>query len=446
MYSINESYISSLIDPNSDLLVEEQKKDITKFYQDKCDIKKFGQANFYHFVLSKKTDKIFAKLTSEDSILDFYRYLTDNFEILFEGTGNIRGEKTFADMPFLNDNNIPTTLNNASVVKFRYSDSLATILQESWLPSNLVVTASPKYEKIGNAVLSKLGFLEYSMTAFFNSVIWDNRTSIINNVNSFKENVDFHKFMILHRKEIAEAELQTKLPNFPVFVSTSSETPTISLNSNGHKICSPDILKFVENKIVSMEDIDVIDNEYMISGAVDYWGTILKNASFDHSYIKTWLTTTIFSKIYPNIIVKANNLTLWKTIKEVFSKDEDIKSFGVFPVLAHNQVENASNLWLIPNQNAKLYISDAYRTAKGTDGQLKEYDPASSYLIDDFYLESNSTSASGWFDFWKKIGLKYDITEILISSVLDKITTLKKIDLPGVLLANRDKINSQVLI
>lgn len=440
MYSINESYISSLIDPNSDLQVEEQKKDITKFYQDKCDIKKFGQANFYHFVLSKKTDKIFAKLTSEDSILDFYRYLTDNFEILFEGTGNIRGEKTFADMPFLNDNNIPTTLNNASVVKFRYSESLATILQESWLPSNLVVTASPKYEKIGNAVLSKLGFLEYSMTAFFNSVIWDNRTSIINNVNSFKENVDFHKFMILHRKEIAEAELQTKLPNFPVFVSTSSETPTISLNSNGHKICSPDILKFVENKIVSMEDIDVIDNEYMISGAVDYWGTILKNASFDHSYIKTWLTTTIFSKIYPNIIVKANNLTLWKTIKEVFSKDEDIKSFGVFPVLAHNQVENASNLWLIPNQNAKLYISDAYRTAKGTDGQLKEYDPVSSYLIDDFYLESNSTSASGWFDFWKKIGLKYDITEILISSVLDKITTLKKFDLPGVLLANRDSL------
>ena len=32
-------------------------------------------------------------------------------------------------MPFLNDNNIPTTLNNASVVKFRYSESLATILQ-----------------------------------------------------------------------------------------------------------------------------------------------------------------------------------------------------------------------------------------------------------------------------------------------------------------------------
>ena len=440
MCSINESYISSLIDPNSDLEVEEQKKDVIKFYQDKCDVKKFSQANFYHFVLSKKTDKIFAKLTSENIILDFYQYLTDNFEILFEGTGNIRGEKTFADMPFLNDNNIPTTLNNASVVKFRYSESLATILQESWLPSDLVVTASPKYEKIGNAVLSKLGFQEYSMTTFFNSVIWDNRTTIINNVKSFKENVAFHKFMILHRKEIAEADLQTKLPNFPVFVSTSSELPTMSPNSNGHKICSSDILKFVENKIVSMEDVDVIDNEYMISGAVDYWGTILKNASFDHSYIKTWLTTTIFSKIYPNIIEKANNLILWKTIKEVFSKDEDIKAFGVFPVLAHNQAENASNLWLKPKQNAKLYISDAYRTAKGTDGQLKEYDPAGSYLIDDFYLESNSTSASGWFDFWKKIGLKYEITEILISSVLDKITLPKKIDLPGVLLANRESL------
>ena len=439
MYSINDTYIISLIDVNKDNQ-DEQKKEIKSFFQDKFGIKTFSQANFYYSVLSKKSSAIYGLLTDKTIILDFYQYLTDNFETLFEGSGNIRGEKTFAEMPYIDGNGIVVPAMSSTAVKFLYNADLDVVSNETWLPKGLFITASSDYDKIGNKVLSKLGFLEYSMTAFFNSVIWDNRTSIINNLNSFKENVAFHKFMILHRKEIAEAELQTKLPNFPVFVSTSSETPTISLNSNGHKICSPDILKFVENKIVSMEDIDVIDNEYMISGAVDYWGTILKNASFDHSYIKTWLTTTIFSKIYPNIIVKANNLTLWKTIKEVFSKDEDIKSFGVFPVLAHNQVENASNLWLIPNQNAKLYISDAYRTAKGTDGQLKEYDPASSYLIDDFYLESNSTSASGWFDFWKKIGLKYDITEILISSVLDKITTLKKFDLPGVLLANRDSL------
>ena len=440
MYSINESYISSLIDPNLDQQIEEQKKDITKFYQEKCDIKKFGQANFYHFVLNKKADEIFAKLTSEEIILDLYQYLTDNYEILFEGTGNIRGEKTFAGMPFLNEDNVPTTIIDTSPAKFRYNKNLETIVQESWLPSGLVITASPKYEKIGLAVLSKLGFMEYNMTSFFNSVIWENRESIIKGIKSFDENLAFHKFMISHRKEIAEAELQAKLPSFPVFVSSSSDKPVLSLSSNGHKLSSPDILKFVDNKIVSMEDIDVLDNEYMIAGAVDYWENILKNPSFDHPYIKTWLTSTKFSNIYPQTIDKEKNLTLWKTIKEVFSKDEDIKAFGAYPVLAHNQAENATNLWLIPKQNAKLYISDAYRTAKGTDGQLKEYDPAGSYLIDDFYLESNSTSASGWFDFWKKIGLKYEITEILISSVLDKITTLKKFDLPGVLLANRDSL------
>ena len=442
MYSINDNYVTSLIDTNKDNQ-EDQKKEIKSFYQDKFGIKKFSQANFYYFVLSKKSTDIYGLLTDKTIILDFYQYLTDNFETLFEGSGNIRGEKTFAEMPYINGSGIVVSAICSTAVKFLYNADLDVVSNETWLPKGLVITASPDYDKIGNKVLAKLGFTDYSMTSFFNSVIWNNKTAIIGNISTFENNVAFHKFMTNHRKDIAEKDLKEKMPSFPVFIASSSEKPTISQFSSGHNLSTPDILKFIDSKILSMEDINVIDKEYMISGAVDYWSNLLQCSSFDHTKIKSLLTVEKFSILNAYAINNANNLNLWKTIKEVFDKDDDLKEFRVLPVVAHNQLEGAKSTWIYPQKTPKTYISDAYRKEKGTDAQLKTYDPNDSYIIDELYLEGNSDKASEWFELWKKVGLKYEISEILIGSILDKLSTFTNFDLPGVLLNNREILKSK---
>ena len=170
------------------------------------------------------------------------------------------------------------------------------------------------------------------------------------------------------------------------------------------------------NGILSIKDIDVIDSAYIVSGAIDYWCNILKNSSFDLAHISQWLTKTkfgivdAFAKDNQKNDHNNNNVILWNTIKEVFSKDDNIKAFNVLPFIASNQDdEKIDCTWLYLNSKPKTYISDAYRSQKGTDAQLKIYDPKEAYLVDDRYLQ-NDTSAeniTNWFNFWKKLGVKH---------------------------------------
>ena len=452
MYSLNEEYFNLLVDTSPDKDVSVEKKRITSFFQDKFDIKSFGQANFYHNVLTKKISVIYGKMTNEAILLDFYSYLTKNYDILFDGSGNIRGEKTFANMPYINGNDEIVSEIDAQAVKYLYDEELIGFNKEEWLPNNLVITSSSKYTTLGTKVLTKLGFSDYSMTDFFNSVIYGKKSSLTENLKDFKKNVSFHKFMISHRTEIALKDLQEKLPGYPVFILGDNNQTIYSVSSTGHNISSQEILKFVENRILSIKDIDVIDSAYIVSGAIDYWCNILKNSSFDLAHISQWLTKTkfgivdAFAKDNQKNDHNKNNVILWNTIKEVFSKDDDIKAFNVLPFIASNQDdEKIDCTWLYLNSKPKTYISDAYRSQKGTDAQLKIYDPKEAYLVDDRYLQ-NDTSAeniTNWFNFWKKLGVKHEISEILISSIIPKLSTLDLFDVPSVLLANRDGLKEK---
>ena len=48
------------------------------------------------------------------------------------------------------------------------------------------------------------------------------------------------------------------------------------------------------------------------------------------------------------------------------------------------------------------------------------------YLVDERYLQGDTSveNITSWFNFWKKLGVKHEITEILISSVIPKLHTL----------------------
>lgn len=452
IYSLNEEYVDQMVDTTQEKDVQIQKKEIITFLQDKFEIKSFGQASFYHNVLNKKLSLIYSKLTDENLLLDFYSYLNKNYDILFEGNGNIRGEKTFASMPYINGNDEIVSSIDTQAVKYLYSVEVIGYDKEEWLPDNLVITSSSKYSTCGTKVLQKLGFCEYNMTSFFNSVIFGKKSSLLEGLKNFEKNVAFHKFMISHRTEIALTELQNKLPNYPVFLSGANNKNVYSSTSTGHNLSSPEILKFVDNGIISVSDIDIIDSAYMVSGAVDYWCNILKNYAFDLSRISFWLTKTKFSVV--NTFAtdnqkqdrNKNNVILWDTIKDVYANTEDIKVFNVLPFFACNQDnEKVSCIFLYLNKTPKTYISDAYRSQKGTDAQLKIYDPKDAYLVDDRYLQGDTSieNIASWFNFWKKLGVKHEITEILISSVIPKLHILDLFDVASVLLSNRDGLKDK---
>ncbi len=452
MFSLNEDYKHFLVDANSDKDLQIQQKEIITFFQEKYEIKSFGQANFYHNVLTKKLSAIYGKLNSEAILLDFYSYLTKNYDILFEGSGNIRGEKTFANMPYINGDNEIVSGIDAQAVKYLYDEALIDLVKENWLPDNLVITSSSKYTSLGTKVLTKLGFGEYSMTDFFNSVIYGKKSSLAEGLKEYEKNVSFHKFMIAHRAEIALKDLQEKLPDYPVFIVGENNKSLYSSSSTGHNLSSPEILKFVEKGILSIKDIDVIDSAYMVSGAIDYWCNILKNNSFDFAHISQWLTKTKFEIVNAFAInnqkddQNKNNVILWNTIKEVFSNVDDLKAFGVLPFIASNQDDEKKDcIWLYLNSKPKTYISDAYRSQKGTDAQLKIYDPKEAYLVDDRYLQNDTSTENitSWFNFWKKLGVKHEISEILITSIIPQLGSLDLYDVPSVLLANRDGLKEK---
>ncbi len=95
-------------------------------------------------------------------------------------------------MPYINGNDEIIATIDRQAVKYLYSEEVISFNQELWLPANLVITSSTKYSTYGTKVLEKLGFGEYNMTDFFNSVIFGKKAFLLEGLKNYEKNVSFH--------------------------------------------------------------------------------------------------------------------------------------------------------------------------------------------------------------------------------------------------------------
>lgn len=84
--------------------------------------------------------------------------------------------------------------------------------------------------------------------------------------------------------------------------------------------------------------------------------------------------------------------------------DKSLNELPVLPVL----LKDGS----IDNSNDAVYFSDEYMEGSAIESSVKRFDPSAPFISPQYI--SGEDSIESWKDFWVKVGIKYEIIDILI--------------------------------
>lgn len=188
MYSLDDEYYDGVHDIG----------DFEGFLMEAFGVQKFTMESFYKNVIKKHDREICNNVGGTSSCedievsLDILTFLGENYKLIFEDYSNDK----FISLP-LYRYDVVDTITDRRVRVYLYDEDLKDILEEDWIPKDMVYMLEDKYNEVFAkypALLKKLEINKFSFKGF--------KDVLLNNIDSLKDltedkdrNVAFHSFM-----------------------------------------------------------------------------------------------------------------------------------------------------------------------------------------------------------------------------------------------------------
>lgn len=431
MYSLDELYfVGNSHDENNKL---------KEFFKRAFGIYDISSEFFYDYVVKNHLNEIFEKILIEKINIDFVKYLSDNAKLIFEEK---KDEEKFEDMPVL-DNKGDIVTPSDYIYKYSADDTAAItdIVNAKWFPKDLILITTEKYIMLFgsyndyNKMFSKLGFQFYdNLNNFFEKVVVNELDGIRSNIETLELNVEFHDFVCTHVDSILPEHIR-KLQKLPVFLFNGEEEPLLSDHSNGHYIISErqsELFELFNDGIIPPTGIDTIDLRYKKS--TKYWGDgYLNNTPFTLKSFKEWSTSDEHNETFIGLLKEGSekNIAFWRWIKKNYSKEEDIKAFNIFPIIA---IDNEGSETYVEILDNSVYISDEYMTTgKGLKYMVSKYYNNVLFIANLYLEEETEDIKTLWKDFFEKLGVKTTIKELVFDKIIPNLADIEEQSLPQLL-------------
>lgn len=399
--------------------------DYKKFLSQKFWITELEEKNFYKDVIRKNLENIVSNISgSNDSDghknIDFIKYLDDNYHFIFEEE---KDTDAFGGL-ILVDNDI-SDVDADTENLYVYDDDLVSIVENDWFPKDLVTICNSHYGK--SKALIAIGIKNYKFGDFFDDVIVTEISSINENIDVKDKSIAFHNFIIGHLN-VLTPDQQSKMFNTKVFLYGQD----VAADTAGdHKTLSSKAKELFDKGLVEFSDLDIIDPEYKTEKNVEYWETRLGNTKFTISHFFTWLkdNTETFSDTLQN---EKLNIEFWHWLKEDNVADKFIEETRSLPII----LKDGS----IDSSDEPVYFSDDYMEGAGIEHLVKIFNEDALFISPIYIDEENSIKE--WKTFWGKIGIKHEIVDILVETVIPRLSEIEDENLPRLLAENREKLES----
>ncbi|MCW3805726.1 sacsin N-terminal ATP-binding-like domain-containing protein [Plebeiibacterium marinum] len=378
--------------------------------------------NFYKDIVKTNLKDIIANTSDSKDIdglknIDFIKYLDDNYHLIFEEEkdgdifkGLILVDKDTSDVD-ANTNNLYT-----------FDEELVAIVENDWFPEYIVSICNPEY---GNSkALAVIGVKPFKFGDFFDNVIVAELKSINEKIDQKDKNIAFHNFIIEHINALTPDQ-QKKMLNAKVFLYGHD---IAAVSAGGHKTLSAKAKELFDKGLVEFSDLDIIDPDYKTENNVEYWESQLGNTKFTINHFFNWLKNNdeAFSNTLQNKIL---NIVFWRWLKNNVS-DNFIEDVASLPVMLNDGS--------IQSLDEPVYFSDKYMDGAGIEHIVKIYNN-NALFISSTYLDEND-DIEEWKSFWVKIGIKYEIVDILVQTVIPRLDKIEDENLPKLFSENREKL------
>lgn len=394
-----------------------------RFFTDAFGIEELNDVNFYKNIVKKNLTDLFGKIKGNadkdgHKNIDFVNYLDENYNLIFEEENDA---KLFSALVIASEGGFDVKLNDASL--YIYSEDLADIIGLPWFPDKVVTMTHHGYGE--SKALEKLGIARYTFSDFYDKVLVGNLVSINNKISTIDNSVAFHNFIIEHKKSLLDEQL-AKMKDAKVFLQ-GVDAP--ALKATGHKILSNKANELVKLGIVQGAALDLIAAEYEPESNLDYWETHLKNSRFTLSHFATWLNNNR-NEFEVSLKTPALNISFWRWLKNNYT-DSLLKESQGLPILVIDEE--------VP-QSGVIFFSDSYLGDSKIESTVRRFNNTARFLSPSYIQKEDNISE--WKDFFTKIGIKFEVVDILIETIDKSIATVKDENLIKLITDNRDALET----
>lgn len=472
LYALDDLYFTGIdkaeIDKGTDS--EEKRKSILDFFEKKCKVRLCQKAKLCTEIAMPHLVDILIAINNpkeeelntisetqinkiKESNIDFFKYLSENYTTVFDGTTNFFIKKSFPFIDYEGD-----LTDGPLFVKRFYSisEEVKEISNATWLPQGFVKVISPNYERqfedkqIYKSLIKKLGVSDFDYNSLLTDVVLPNQATISKGLQDFEKNKAFHLFFKKYIDKITLENIK-KIEFFPVFL-VGKEAPILSLSSKGHYIANDNLIALMREEFLSDSSVNSIHRDYFAEQNQEkdkkYWEEALGNIAIDNQTIVTLITDTQLISIR-NIVSKSNedNVKFWRLINSLKdikkSKLTDLKKLPILMRIGSKLDSNYSLHTL--SEGEECYMSDSYFADSGAIEYLVNEYAKDAWLLSSEYIDGLSLEETKeWFSFWEKVGILSSNEDIILHTIIPHLDKNVNEKIPILLFNNKSLIEGKM--
>ena len=448
---VNEEWLSKLAPKYLTSIIKEdsEKESFLKFLSSTIGIKTPNSSDLfrlYYKNFRNCTDDNMFFSTEEESI-DFYHYVV----ILEKSKPAMIAEKMdfLKALPVFDSQSARFKLNKRSYI---YTSSINDIALASWMPEKHLFVLSKKYTENEDCrrFFIRLGFKEYSdasFTDFFFNVITSEEkptsmptvvgvTKVFAQLDTKERCVDFHTFMSKNYSLLNDFE-KSLLRGIPVYVYGKESLRRLYTGYGSYLLGDDKFGILPRCSSGLLPEIKALDNSFVTQETTSYWKDVMGCVEMDESSLCSWLdgNAAIIARTLQN---RASNIEFWTWL---FSLGTNMRSkigkLRSLPVIYNYQNANNETPELIAaTSTTEIYMSNPYMGQAQIEDFARKHGKTN--FISSIYIREGD-NVEDWRRFFKTLGVKDDVKDVIYSIIINDLPTLKDKKFPWLLVDQYSK-------
>nr|WP_288659947.1 hypothetical protein [uncultured Alistipes sp.] len=388
----------------------------------------FNPDNFVDNVLLDEEyfDDVHELLSTESASLPFMRFLASH-------VGYSTNYKKF---PFLDqDGSIENNFTEKPFVFLPSSDAVS-VREKDWIDADWIAVVSDKYDQCVIDYFSQ----NFELKTFLDKIIVediicsnDYDDSINSLIEDFATSKSFVEYLYAHKEYVKDNGLSSYLVS------------VIDKDGDEQFLRKDEEFIYIRNKTYNeYEVLEWVEPDYMYAVNEAYYEGSGEVPGMKTFFNEKYGIPTMTSKLFLDDVIDRQskgisdyiqdfdqNIFFWRWVK-MFAKDVVIiPAFSQFPLLVKTLDDDEYDC--MSAKDSGIYLSNEYQPSSSIEAIVKRYAPEAQFVASDYLEDKASGTVTSWVEFFKNLGVKTTIVDLVFGQIIPNIGEIEEDGLPDLL-------------
>lgn len=388
----------------------------------------FDADNFVDNVLldDEYFDDVHELLSSESASLPFMRFLASH-------VGYSADYKKF---PFLDQNGSVKENFIAKPFVFLPSTDAVSVRKKDWIEADWMAVVSDKYDQcVIDYFRQNFELKTFSDKIIIEDIICSNDydDSINSLIKDFATSKSFVEYLYAHKEYVEDGSLSSYLVS------------VIDKDGDEQFLMEDKEFIYVRNKTYNeYEVLDWVESNYMYAVNEAYYEDSSEVAGMKTFFNEKYGIPTMTDKLFLEDIVNMQsgdisdyiqdvdqNVLFWRWVKMFAKEVTTIPAFSQFPLLVKTLDDDEYDCALA--KDSGIYLSNEYQPSSSIEAIVKKYAREAHFVASDYLEDKASGTITSWVEFFKNLGVKTTIVDLVFEQIIPNIGEIEEDGLPDLL-------------